>query len=153
MKSYEIVSRERLVERIRRDGRSVYSRAGKQALMAACAQPGASVAAIAMAHSINANLMRKWIARDQGTRAKRATPKHAHATLLAVEVAPSAQSLGAATSALVSPPQPSMPLVSTPTRTCLAIEIGGARIVVEGASVDRAALRAVIDCLRESLSR
>jgi tRNA threonylcarbamoyladenosine modification (KEOPS) complex Pcc1 subunit len=30
----------------------------------------------------------------------------------------------------------------------LCIEIGDARIVVEGAAIDSAALRAVIDCLR-----
>lgn len=90
MKSYEIVSRERLVERIRRDGRSVYSRAVKRALIAACAQPEASVAAIAMAHGVNANLMRKWIARDQAKRASHAAPKQAQATLLAIGIAPAA---------------------------------------------------------------
>ena len=152
MKSYEIVSRERLVERIRRDGRSVYSRAGKRALIAASVQPGASVAAIAMAHGVNANLMRKWIARDQAKRVARAVPKHASATLLAVEVT-QPQSLSAATSGALSLPVPSTPLVPTPTRSCLAIEIGGARIVVESATIDRAALRAVIDCLRESDAR
>jgi transposase len=89
MKSHEIVERERLIERIRRDGRSVYSRAGKRALIAACAQPAASVAAIAMAHGVNANLMRKWIARDQAKRAPCAAPRQAQATLLAIEVATS----------------------------------------------------------------
>jgi transposase len=149
MKSYEIVARERLVERIRRDGRSVYSRGGKRALIAACAQPGASVAAIAMAHGVNANLMRKWIARDQAKRAPRAAPKQAQATLLAIEVAPAASggSAGASVPLLTKPPAPTL------ARAGLSIEIEGARIVVESAAIDRAALRVVIDCLRESASR
>lgn len=29
--------------------------------VAACAEPGASVAGIALAHSLNANMLRKWI--------------------------------------------------------------------------------------------
>jgi transposase len=146
MKSYEIVERERLIERIRRDGRSVYSRAGKRALIAACAQPGASVAAIAMAHGVNANLMRKWIARDQAKRAPRATPRQSKATLLAIEVAPSVSGGSTAASAplLTKPPAPAL------ARAGLSIEIGGARIVIESATVDRGALRALIACLRES---
>jgi transposase len=143
MKSYEIVARERLIERIRRDGRSVYSRAGKRALLAACQQPGASVAAIAMAHGVNANLMRKWIARDQAKRASHAAPKQTQATLLAIEVAPAA-SEDASVPLLTKPP------IATAARAALTIEIGGARIIVESAAINRAALRMVIDCLRES---
>jgi transposase len=143
MKSYEIVARERLIERIRRDGRNVYSRAGKRALISACAQPGASVAAIAMAHGVNANLMRKWIARDQAKRVPRAVPKLAQARLLPIEVAPVASER--ASVALLP-----KPLIPASERAGLSIEIGGTRIVVANAAFDRATLRAVIDCLRES---
>lgn len=33
----------------------------KQQVVAACAEPGASVAGIALAHGLNANMLRKWI--------------------------------------------------------------------------------------------
>jgi len=37
----------------------------KQAIVAACLEPGASVAGVALAHGVNANLVRKWIAKSQ----------------------------------------------------------------------------------------
>jgi len=40
----------------RADHRHVYSKSGKAALVAACRQPGAL---LAMAHGVNANLLRK----------------------------------------------------------------------------------------------
>ena len=41
--------------------RQSYSKSFKAELVAACQQPGASVAAIAMANQLNANLLRRWI--------------------------------------------------------------------------------------------
>lgn len=46
------------------DGRCVYSKAGKLALVQACLQPGVSVAASALANGVNANLLRKWMLRQ-----------------------------------------------------------------------------------------
>lgn len=37
----------------------------KEAIVAQCLQPGASVAAVALAHGVNANLVRKWIAQSK----------------------------------------------------------------------------------------
>lgn len=48
--------------------RQSYSKAFKAELVAACLKPGASVAAIAMANQVNANLLRRWIKRLQGMR-------------------------------------------------------------------------------------
>ena len=59
-----VVERAQLVARTREDGRNVYRKEGKAALVAACAELGASVAAIALAHGVNANLLRKWITRS-----------------------------------------------------------------------------------------
>jgi len=128
-----------------------------------------------MAHGVNANLLRKWIAREQvkhAMRVKRSQP--ARASLLAVEISPvaeaptqapirpqsqapqeAAQSIMAAapkqrSPAPVPPPVPLTPACLGSRQAALAIEIGGARIVVESAAFDRAALCAVIDCLRES---
>jgi len=44
-----------------RDGRRRYDPAAKRALVEACLQPGASVAGLALANGVNANLLRKWI--------------------------------------------------------------------------------------------
>lgn len=50
--------------------RGRYSAAFKSQLVAACANPGASTAAIALANGINANLLRRWISQHhQGTAA------------------------------------------------------------------------------------
>lgn len=50
-----------LVRGHKRDGRCIYDRRAKQELVRRCQQPGVSVAALALAHGLNANLLRKWI--------------------------------------------------------------------------------------------
>ena len=151
MRTTVVVERAQLVARTRADGRHVYRKEGKAALVAACAQPGASVAAIALAHGVNANLLRKWItrshtrdrpSRDQrtesstvgnaATRAPASMSTHA-ARFLAVELAPA--------------PAVPAPVMSAPGT--ISIQLGEARIDIGGV-VEREALRRVIDCLRES---
>ncbi|WP_256672428.1 transposase [Pseudomonas sp. ANT_J12] len=41
--------------------RRSYSRSFKAQVIQECAQPGASIASIALSHSLNANLVHKWI--------------------------------------------------------------------------------------------
>lgn len=53
-----------VVKRIR-DGRCSYGPQVKQELVNRCLQPGVSVAALAMQHGVNANLLRKWITKWQ----------------------------------------------------------------------------------------
>jgi transposase len=48
----------------RKEPRRRHSEELKAQVLAECAQPGASVAAVAMAHSLNANVVHKW--RRQG---------------------------------------------------------------------------------------
>jgi transposase len=45
----------------RSDGRCRYDAEAKRELVEACLQPGISVARMALAHGVNANLLRKWI--------------------------------------------------------------------------------------------
>ena len=148
-----VVERAQLVARTKADGRHVYRKEGKAALVVACAEPGASVAAIALAHGVNANLLRKWITRshtrdraypDQLTessavghaaaRSPASMSTHA-AQFLAVELAPA--------------PTVSTPVISAPGT--ISIQLGEARIDVGGV-VECEALRRVIDCLRESMA-
>ena len=44
-----------------RNGRRRYDPTSKERLVAACVEPGASVAKLALAHGVNANLLWKWI--------------------------------------------------------------------------------------------
>jgi transposase len=46
-----------------RKTRRVYSLKFKREVIARCLEPGASVSAIALAHGINANVIRKWLPR------------------------------------------------------------------------------------------
>lgn len=52
-----------------RDGRCRYDPQVKQELVRRCLQPGVSVAAMAMQHGVNANLLRKWITQRQSRNA------------------------------------------------------------------------------------
>jgi transposase-like protein len=57
--SMELVAN--LVRGRKSNGRCVYHAAAKRELVRRCLEPGVSVAGIALAHGINANLLRKWI--------------------------------------------------------------------------------------------
>ncbi len=46
-----------------RDGRRRYEPASKERLIEACLRPGVSLAGLALQHGVNANLVRKWVAR------------------------------------------------------------------------------------------
>lgn len=48
---------------VRRDGRRRYEPASKERLIEACLRPGVSLAGLALQHGVNANLLRKWVAR------------------------------------------------------------------------------------------
>ena len=48
-----------------RDGRRRYDPASKRRLVEACLQPGVSLAGLALQHGVNANLLRKWVAKRQ----------------------------------------------------------------------------------------
>jgi len=65
----------------------------KAIVMAACREPGASVAAVAQAHGLNANLVRKWLV---GRGVKRCALEHARAA-------------GAASVSAVAPTSATMP--------------------------------------------
>ena len=49
------------VTAVDRNGRRRYDPTSKERLVAACVEPGASVAKLALAHGVNANLLWKWI--------------------------------------------------------------------------------------------
>jgi transposase-like protein len=69
--SMELVSN--LVRSRKSNGRRVYEPAVKRELVRRCLEPGVSVAGIALAHGLNANLLCKWITLEKPRRDSRAS--------------------------------------------------------------------------------
>lgn len=126
--------------RVNRTGRRTFSAAYKLEVVRRCSEPGVSVAGVAMAHGINANLVRRWIVRQRRD-ALDVTPKPA-AALLPVTIeapVPVARESGDGQANLA-------PRRHRSATTGIEIELGGARIHLRGA-VNAAALMTVIDVL------
>jgi transposase-like protein len=125
-----------LVRGRKSNGYGKYNRAAKRQLVLRCLQPGVSLAATALAHGINANLLRKWVvgyAREQGLARPPRRTGGARALLLPVstEVAPAG-----VTTAMAAPAASGY----------LEICVGAATIRVIG-RMDPAQLRSVLECL------
>ena len=151
MRTTVVVERAQLVARTRADRRHVYRKQGKAALVSACSAPGASVAAIALAHGVNANLLRKWITRSH-TRDRPCRDQRTEASALghAAARSPASMSTQAAQFLAVElAPAPAVPAPVMSAPGTISIQLGEARIDIGGV-VEREALRRVIDCLRES---
>lgn len=122
-KSVEVVAG--LVVRGAVNSRRTYSKAAKQALVQMCLRPGVSVAGTALAHGINANLLRRWMTR-YAPGAKEGDVARPGVSLVPVSTA------------------------ATPARSSadsfIELSFMGASIRVHGV-VDVRALRVVLDCL------
>jgi len=126
-----------LVRRRKSNGRCVYERAAKQALVLRCLQPGVSLAGTALAHGLNANLLRKWVvayARQNGIPTTIDGRRRAGPVLLPVR-------------AVV---EPVVSAAASGTDARVEILVAGGTIRVHG-RVDAAQLRIVIDCLAARL--
>ena len=125
---------------INRTGRRTYTSAYKRDVVRQCSEPGVSVAAVAMRNGINANLVRRWIVRQQRELvAASAKPPPA---MLPVAIDTTATVLEAGIGGNAS---------SKPKRAAAAtieIELYGARIHLRG-GVDTDALRSVLDVLAQ----
>jgi transposase-like protein len=127
-KSVEIV--EGLVVRAPANGRRTYSETAKRALVQLSMRPGVSVAGMALAHGINANLLRRWMT-QLGAESKAGNETSASAPLLPVNRSTAAT--------LRAPPS---------TDCCIEFSFMGATIRVRGL-VDARALGVVLDCLAQ----
>lgn len=126
---------------IKRPPRRQHDRAFKARLVRESMQAGASVAAIALANGINANMLFKWRRERQ---CHEGAPQPAPAVLLPVRLAsegegPAAKALPLATIAAAG---------AKPTGV-IELEIAGARLRLRGA-VDEASLCSVLRALRQS---
>ena len=131
MKMVDTKSGEPFRVRVNRTGRRTYSRDYKLEVVEACSAPGVSVAAVALSHRINANLVRRWMVRHR----KGQLDRKAGTTLLPVVLsAPSAR-------VDVAPPRAKLASAGV-----IEIELEAGRVRVRGA-VDAQALRTVLDVL------
>jgi transposase len=125
--------------RVNRTGRRTYSREYKLEIVNECSEPGASVAAIALAHRINANVVRRWLVQHRAGR--RCPTTHTPTTLLPVTLAP-AGTLAPLAGAEVAPSRSKKDY----TIGVIEIELEAARIRVRGA-VHSSPLRTVLEVL------
>lgn len=121
-----------LVKGRKSNGRCVYNRAAKRALVEAAQLPGVSVARLALDHAVNANLLRKWVRAYQAKQALSLCNPEKPAVLLPV--------IAAEVSTVVPTPCPAV------SESLIEIVIDDATVRVRGA-VDAQQLRTVIDCL------
>jgi transposase-like protein len=116
-----------LVRSHKANGRCVYDRDAKRELVRRCLEPGVSVAGLAVAHGVNANLLRKWITLEGHARSARGTGT---AALVPVKVrAP-----------LVKP------LELAASQSVIEVVLTSGTIRLNGA-VSRETLQVLIDCL------
>jgi len=121
-----------LIRGHRRDGRNLYNAAAKRELVNRVLEPGVSLAATALAHGLNANLLRKWVDEVVGKeqRAGRIRQRHsAPATLLPVRME-----------------LPRAAPADAPAGGYVEIALRGATIRVHG-SVAASELRVVLECV------
>lgn len=105
-----------------RPRRREYSKAFKAQLVAACAQPGASVGGVALSHGLHANMVHRWIREAGPVRAQPGVCSDAEPGFISLPLTAMAASThdGQALAALPpSPPSPPLPPPSAPVQVRL----------------------------------
>ncbi|MCC7081580.1 MAG: transposase [Burkholderiales bacterium] len=123
--------------RVTCNGRRYFSWAHKDAIVAKCLAPGASLAAVALANGFNANLVRRWVVQSQ---ARQAGYKSS-AKLLPVTIEPEPPQKAAADGVI------RLGRASEPGS--MEIRIGSVELVVHGA-VESGPLSIVLETLLRS---
>ena len=117
--------------RTNRTGRRTYTDEFKRAVVGQCNEPGVSLAAVAMANRINANLVRRWVRHGSLLEAKmKEVAKLLPVTIEAEDTAPGVGKRAYANAATIE------------------IDVYGARIRLRG-GVDVVSLRSVLDVLAQ----
>ena len=127
--------------RVTRNGRRYFSKAHREAVVAKCLAPGASLAAVALANGFNANLVRKWVRQRQARNAVASTA----AKLLPVTIQPE--------QTRVLPERAESRRSGTRIRQAdsgsMQLRVGSIELVLRG-SVDREQLSLVLEALLRS---
>lgn len=123
--------------RVTCNGRRYFSRAHKDAIVAKCLAPGASLAAVALANGFNANLVRRWVVQRQ----RRQAGSKSSARLLPVTIEPERAQKAAADGVIR--------LGRGTESGSMEIRIGRVELIVHGA-VEREQLSIVLETLLRS---
>jgi transposase len=128
--------------RVNRTGRRTYTLKYKLDVVRQCGEPGVSVAAVALAHGINANLVRRWIVRQQ----RRLVDPSAkpRATMLPLII----DAVAAPVKVRADDQVDAATKRRQPGAASIEIELYDARIHLRG-GVDTQALRSVLDVLAQ----
>ena len=118
------------VERVLSNGKRIFAFAFRRWLVEQARQPGASVAALALRHGINANQLRRWMTVEH----KLARGEGVALLPVTIEAAPAPPAVPLAVAAPAAPSGP------------IEIEVFGARLKLHG-EVDAQRLRVVLDAL------
>lgn len=117
---------------VTRNGRRYFSAAHKRAVVQKCLVPGASLAAVALSHGFNANLVRRWVRQFQ--------ERSLSTKLVPVVVTPRPPLAKTATRVVrIARSKPRS------VRSSLELQIGATRLVLRGMDLEQ--LRVVLDTL------
>lgn len=128
--------------RVNRTGRRTYTRKFKLDVVRQCSLPGVSVSAVALAHGINANLVRRWIVRRRGASPAGSAKPQAIMLPVTIEAASGVSTHTTDHAVDVVTPR------SRPGSAVIEIELEGARIHLRG-GIDARMLRVVLDSLSQ----
>ncbi len=128
--------------RVNRTGRRTFTLEYKLGVVKQCSAPGISVAAIALEHRINANLLRRWIVRHQRALVDSIVKQQRKMLPVTIESTPSAQPRSSPEQIEPGTKRRRVPVAS------IEIELYGARIHLRG-GVYAQALRSVLDVLAQ----
>jgi transposase len=148
----EVVHTMKTLAGITRAPRRQHEKSFKAELVARCLLPGASVAAIALAGGINANLLFKW--RRDHLRSQRlsSAASSSSAVLVPVHVASAVDADAGNSQSAPSPASTALavaPQRSVHTTGIIELDIAGAQLRLRG-PVDEASLCSVLRALRQS---
>ena len=128
---------------VTRNGRRYFGAEHKRRVVERCLAPGASVAAVALAHGFNANLVRRWVRQYQASQAEAA----GRPQLITVSVVEVRSAAGRAASKPAKRRSSKQAEAIEPAQTGrIEIQIGTAIVRLHG-NVEAATLRTVLQAL------
>ena len=127
--------------------RRVYSAQFKAELIAACQQPGASIAATAREHGMNANVLHRWLKEHRlGQHQSACDTAHADASGIAPHCADAAAEPMANAQAVCAPAHQAHPVPSNPVPAFIAVALGSPVMGPQAAGVQAAPSAASAAC-------
>jgi transposase len=113
-----------------RPRRREYSKAFKAQLVAACAQPGASVGGVALSHGLHANMVHRWIRESMPVRAQPGVCADAELSFISLPLTASVASTRDEQALAALPPSPPPPPLPQPPSAPVQLRLQRGELVV-----------------------